>query len=152
MDRTTFQNKVLAAEPMLYRVSKTLLKRDEDCADAVQEAILRAWVALPRLREERYFTTWLTRILINECHAVNRRNARTADMETIPEPTAPERGDASLYEALAALPEKTRVAVELHYIEGYSVAQVAKILHIPAGTVKSRLSNGRKQLKDLLED
>lgn len=152
MDRTTFQNRVLAAEQMLYRVSKTLLKRDEDCADAVQEAILKAWCALPRLREERYFTTWLTRILINECYAIQRRNARFSDIEAIPETAAPEKEYSSLYEALAALPEKTRITVELHYIEGYSVEETAKILGVPAGTVKSRLSGGRKLLKNFLEE
>ncbi|MBR5428867.1 MAG: RNA polymerase sigma factor [Clostridia bacterium] len=152
MDKTTFQNRVLAAEQLLYRVSKTLLKRDEDCADAVQEAILKAWSALPTLREERYFTTWLTRILINECYAILRRNERITDIEAIPETAAPERSFSSLYEALTALPEKTRVAVELHYIEGYSVAEVAEILKIPEGTVKSRLSGGRKLLKRFLEE
>ncbi len=152
MDRTTFQNRVLAAEQTLYRVSKTLLKSDDDCADAVQEAILKAWVSLPKLREERYFTTWLTRILINECYAILRRNARFTDLEKIPEPPAPERSYESLYEALGALPEKTRVAVELHYVEGYSVAEIAGILEIPEGTVKSRLANGRKLLKDFLKE
>lgn len=152
MDKTEFQTAVLSAERILYRVAKTILRSDEDCADAVQEAILKAWIALPRLREERYFSTWLTRILINECLAVKRRNGRLADMETIPEPAAPEKDDSSLYEALAALPEKLRLTVELHYIEGYSVEETARILGVPAGTVKSRLSNGRKLLREFLED
>ena len=152
MDKTTFQNRVLSAEQMLYRVAKTILRSDEDCADAVQEAILKAWIALPRLREERYFTTWLTRILINECRTVARRNGRYADIETVPETAAPEKDFSSLYDALSALPEKLRLTVELHYIEGYSVEETARILAVPAGTVKSRLSTGRKLLRDYLEE
>ncbi len=152
MNKTEFQTGVLSAERMLYRVAKTMLRSDEDCADAVQEAILKAWIALPRLREERYFSTWLTRILINGCRAVIRRNGRMADMETLPETAAPEKDDTSLYEALSALPEKLRLTVELHYIEGYSVEETARILGVPAGTVKSRLSNGRKLLRKFMED
>ncbi|MBR1810810.1 MAG: RNA polymerase sigma factor [Clostridia bacterium] len=153
MDKQQFQQQVLSAEQMLYRVSKTLLFNDSDCADAVQEAILRAWAALPTLREERYFTTWLVRILINECHRINGKKSRIVSIEAQPDRSEPPGDDnAALYEALCRLPEKIRMTVELHYIEGYPVEDTAKILGVPVGTVKSRLSSGRKQLKSLLEE
>ena len=75
MDKQTFTDLVLDAEHTLYRVSKTILREDHDCEDAVQEAILKAYQKLDTLREERYFRTWLIRILINECYRI-RRTAR----------------------------------------------------------------------------
>ena len=62
-----FTAAVLAAEPTLYRGAKAMVGNEEDCADAAQQAILRAWERLDTLRQPQYFRTWLTRILINEC-------------------------------------------------------------------------------------
>lgn len=76
MDREQFTSAVLAAEPTLYRVAKTMLRSEHDCADAAQQAILRAWEQLDSLRSTRYFKTWLVRILINECSTILRRMTR----------------------------------------------------------------------------
>ena len=76
MDREQFTSAVLAAEPTLYRVAKTMLRSEHDCADAAQQAILRAWEQLDSLRSTRYFKTWLVRILINECSTILRRQQR----------------------------------------------------------------------------
>lgn len=78
MDKTEFTAAVLAAEPTLYRVAKSMLGRDADCADAAQQAILRAWEQLDTLRRPQYFKTWLTRILINECTSLLRERQRQA--------------------------------------------------------------------------
>lgn len=91
MDREQFTSAVLAAEPTLYRVAKTMLRSEHDCADAAQQAILRAWEQLDSLRSTRYFKTWLVRILINECSTILRRQQRLAPYdaaaaEAIPAP------------------------------------------------------------------
>lgn len=78
MDREQFTSAVLAAEPTLYRVAKTMLRSEHDCADAAQQAILQAWEQLDSLRSTRYFKTWLVRILINECSTILRRQQRLA--------------------------------------------------------------------------
>ena len=93
MDREQFTSAVLAAEPTLYRVAKTMLRSEHDCADAAQQAILRAWEQLDSLRSTRYFKTWLVRILINECSTILRRQQRLAPYdaaaaEAIPAPAA----------------------------------------------------------------
>ena len=149
MRQADFTQRVRACERRLYRVARTMLPRECDCEDAVQEALLRAWDRLDTLREEKYFETWLMRILINQCRTFYRRRppAPAQLTEDIP---GPEGGDAALLEALAALPQKSRVTLELHYIEGYSVAETARILRLPEGTVKWRLSKGRAQLKQIL--
>jgi len=124
-----------------------MLKNDFDCADAVQEAIFKAFVKLDSLREEKYFKTWLCRILIRECYKIAgalKRQQPALDDYTEPYYYNEEIG---LYDAIMQLNPKHRLAVTLHYIEGFSVAEIAKILKIPQGTVKSRLSKARAMLK-----
>ena len=149
MLQADFTTRVRACERRLYRVARTMLPRECDCEDAVQEALLRAWDRLDTLREEKYFETWLMRILINQCRTFYRRRppAPAELTENIPQP---EPEDAPLLDALMGLPRKLRVTLELHYVEGYSVAETARILNLPEGTVKWRLSRGRALLKDAL--
>lgn len=66
MEEAQFTQRVTAARDKLFRIAYTILHDEQDCADALQEALLRAWKNLPRLSEEQYFDTWLVRILINE--------------------------------------------------------------------------------------
>ncbi len=145
MTRTDFAARVLACERRLYRVARTLLRSDADCEDAVQEALLRAWARLDTLRVESYFETWLIRILINQCKGFYRAKREHVPLtEDIPAHAEP---DSGVLDALHALPPKPRVALELHCVEGYSVAECARILGVPEGTVKWRLSQGRRLLK-----
>lgn len=148
MQRTEFIARVEDCERRLYRIARTMLRSDADCEDAVQEALLRAWSRLSTLRQPQYFETWLIRILINECRRLYRRR-RPIESE-LSETLAAPAADARLADALMALPEGYRIAIELHYIEGYSVRELASILRLPEGTVKWRLSRGRTLLKQEL--
>lgn len=146
MKQTEFIRRVRACERRLYRVARTMLSREVDCEDAVQEALLKAWAKLDTLREDAYFETWLIRILINQCKTLYRRRppAEAELTENIP---YPETFESPLLDALKALPRKPGIALELHYIEGYSVKECATILGVPEGTVKWRLSQGRRSLE-----
>ena len=73
MDKEEFTRAVLEYESTLYRVAKSMLGSEADCADAAQNALLRAWEKQHTLRDMAYFKTWLTRILINECRAMLRQ-------------------------------------------------------------------------------
>ena len=146
MTRMDFIRRVRACERRLYRVARTMLPGEADCEDAVQEALLKAWAKLHTLREEAYFETWLIRILINQCKTFYRRRPH-AEAELTEDIPCPEAFDSPLFEALTQLPKKSRIALELHYIEGYSVKECAKLLSIPEGTVKWRLSQGRSMLR-----
>ena len=150
MLQADFNQRVRACERRLYRVARTMLPRECDCEDAVQEALLRAWDRLDTLKNEAYFETWLMRILINQCKTFYRRRppAPTELTEDIPRP---EPQDTPRLDALTALPQKPRVALELHDIEGYSVAETARILRLPEGTVKWRLKRGRELLKATIQ-
>ena len=146
MNKAEFVQRVRGCERRLYRVARTMLARDADCEDAVQEALLRAWAKLHTLREEAYFETWLIRILINECRNICRkRPVVEAELpENLPQAVS---DDSALLEALMALPEKHRIALELHYIEGYKTREISAMLRIPESTVKWRLMKGRSKLR-----
>lgn len=147
MDEQEFSRRVTRSRDKLFRISYTLLHNEQDCADALQEALLRAWQHVGRLREERYFDTWLVRILINECKRLRARRQPVISVPSVPF----EPDDRALHDALQALEEKYRLPVVLHYLEGYSLEEIAWLLRIPVGTVKSRMFTGRKRLRDILE-
>lgn len=153
MNKNTFIEKVLEAERTLYNVSKSILVNDQDCEDAVQSAILKAYDKLSTLKEEKYFKTWLVRILINECYKLQRKNIIKVSYEECFEfIKEEEKTDYSdLYIAIQKLPPRIRVTIVLYYVEGYSIEEIKKILKIPSGTVKSRLAKGRKLLKTKLD-
>ena len=150
MEEAQFTQRVTAARDKLFRIAYTILHDEQDCADALQEALLRAWKSLPRLREEQYFDTWLVRILINESKRIYS-SRRPGPLPTAAA-AAPRVDDPGLHDALAALDAKYRLPLTLHYMEGYSLEEIAFLLRIPMGTVKSRMHVGRTRLKSQLEE
>ena len=154
MEHKEFADRVHAVQEKLYRITYGQLREEQDRKDAVQEAILKAWQSRNRLRDTAYFETWLIRILINECHNIQRANRRSVPVEQLPDQPYVEKhmdgSDAALREAVLALPEKLRLPVMLHYIEGYRTEEIAAILHVPVGTVRSRLKRARSVLKEQL--
>ena len=150
MDRQFFIASAQAMERSMYCIARSYLRCEADCEDALQNALLRAWEKRNTLREERYFRTWLTRILINSGKETRRRQKRETPAADFPEAAAPQGSDPVLWEALRALDEKYRVTVILHYRDGYGIREIASILRIPESTVKTRLSRARQQLKSIL--
>lgn len=150
MENEAFTRAVVGMADTLYRVAATQLRQRADQEDAVQEALRRAWEKRHRLRDERYVQTWVIRILLNECHRMQRRMARTMPAEDIP--AVHREGKGELKAALLQLDERYRVPILLHYVEGYDIAETAAMLRIPQGTVKSRLARGRGALKQLLDE
>ena len=153
MNRQEFTRRVLALEGRLYRISCGMLRSPQDRQDAVQEAVLKAWQKLDGLRNEEFFETWLTRILINECYNLLAARKTQLPLEEAPElPAADEGGNRALRDALLGLDEKLRLPVMLHYMEGYRVREIAGILGLPEGTVKTRLARAKRELKKYLEE
>ena len=152
MDKAEFSRRVHAMGERLYRITCGQLREEQDRRDAVQEAILKAWQERNRLRNADYFETWLIRILINECHNIQRAHSRLIPTEHLPEQEHRDGGYAELREAILALPVKLRLPVMLHYVEGYTTDEIARILTVPAGTVRSRLKKARAELRAFLEN
>lgn len=146
MDKQTFSEAVQRMERSLYRVAMSYTGNVPDAADAVQEALLRAWRRRDTLRDERYFETWLMRVLINESKTLLRKRRRMLPMAQPPEPGA----DAALHEALFSLPPHYRLPLTLTCLEGYTMREAAHMLGVPEGTVKARVHRARRQLKELL--
>ena len=152
VDKQEFTRRVLAMEGRLYRVSRGILRDSQDQLDAVQDAVMSAWVNVGKLRKREYFETWLTRILINKCYDVIKARRRLVPLEEVPERAAPEGANAELYDAIEALSEEYRLPIVLHYMEGYKLREIADILELPMGTVKTRLLRGKKRLREQLEE
>ncbi|RQX00725.1 RNA polymerase sigma factor SigM [Micromonospora inaquosa] len=150
----------------LWAVALRTLGDREEAADALQDALLSAHRAAARFRGDSAVTTWLHRIVVNAClDRIRRRQAHP----TVPlpdgnraedgsgtgrlEPAAPATDHDTVLvvrEALAALPVEQRAALVLVDVQGYSVAEVARILGVAEGTVKSRCARGRARLAVLL--
>lgn len=150
MDKNEFAARVVAQTDRMYRIAYVLLRDPEDCRDAMQEAALRAWEKRRSLREERYFATWLTRILINECRSIQRKRRPRVALEELPEPSAPPH-DPALSIALAALPEKLRLPLTMYAVEGMTYEEVAQALRLPRSTIVGRIQRARNELKKSLE-
>ena len=152
MTQAEFVRRVVAMQDTLYRVSTTILPQLCDREDAVQSAIEKALRKQERLRDPDALGAWLTRILVNECYAILRRRKREAPLAVCMErETAPD-AHPDLYQLFTSLEEKYRLPMVLYYVEGYSVAEIAGILHLPQGTLKSRLHRGRQMLRNTLAD
>lgn len=154
MNEQFFMEEVKARERSLYRIAVSYMHSDADAADAVQDALLAAWEKRHSLREPAWFGTWLTRILINVCKSRLRGRPREAALaEAADEGAQDAPEDAlALREALNALDLKYRIPLVLHYLDGYPVKEVARIMRLPLGTVKSRLSRARGLMQTKLND
>jgi len=145
MDEQEFLRQIEALTPRLYRICRSVLRSEMDCQDAAQNAVLQAWRHLPSLKNEQLFPRWLIRIAINECRKIHRKRPQTLPLD---EATPAPEGNEKLFEILYGLDEKFRIPVMLYYGEGYRIADIAAILHLPEGTVKRRLHTARKMLKE----
>jgi RNA polymerase sigma-70 factor, ECF subfamily len=150
-DIDAFSRLIKECESTLYRVSYGILKSDHDCADAIQEAILKSFKSITSLKNKQYFKTWIIRILINECHNILRHKKRLISIENMKEPSYEEKFDhMEVSKAINQLNPDQKVIVILFYYEGFSIKEIVEVLNVHEGTVKSRLHRARIQLAQLL--
>lgn len=154
MDEREYQRRIAECMPGLYRTARSILGNEQDCADAVQEAVFQGWIKHRQLRDPERFRPWITRIVVNECRNLQRRamkqkravEARIEDLRT-PENKS---GRADLEAALSLLPEKYRLPIVLYYIEDYPTKVIAGMLDVPEGRLRERMRTARKMLGRLL--
>lgn len=137
----------------MYRIAIAMLQNEEDAADAIQETVLKCWQKIGQLRKDKYFETWLIRILINQCNDILRGRKKIIYVEDIPEIVHEDDYFTNEWkEILNGLNENYRVVIELYYVDGFSIKEIARMLHITDVNVRSRMLRGRKQLKQLLNE
>ena len=147
-----FAKRVESVRTKLYKTALTYLGSESLALDAVDEAIYKALCGKWRLRQPEFFDTWITRILINECHNELRRQKRYYPLNELPE-TAQEEFDAlPLKEALRRLPKDLKDVIILRFFGGFTVAETAQMLHIPAGTAATRQRKALQLLRLELEE
>lgn len=135
----------------LYRLARSILRNDEDAKDAVGEAVCKAFSALPGLRERNSCKPWLMRITANEAYDILARRRRMVSLEDCGrEPSVPPP-DSGLWPLVQALPDTLRAPVTLFYYDDLSTAEIAAVLGIREGAVRTRLTRGRQLLKEILE-
>jgi len=147
LERKFFIAEIETCSDMMYRVAWSILRNDADVQDALQDAALKAWEKRDKLRDEKFFRTWITRILINACYDTQRKRRRIVSMDEIPESTVSNAPDPDLALALQALPEKLRLPLVLCYSEGMSYEEAADVLRIPITTLRGRLRRGKEELR-----
>lgn len=152
-DEAAFVELMRRHERRIYNLAHRMLGRSDDALDATQDAFLHCFRHLPSFRGEAAFSTWLYRIAVNACYDLLRRRgpARSLDAQPAEPAPAPDHAEqvslaADLERALAALPADFRAVIVLHELQDLPVEQVAEVLGLPLGTVKSRLHRGRVAL------
>jgi RNA polymerase sigma-70 factor (ECF subfamily) len=162
--RREFEERLAECGPLAYRVARGVLRNDADAEDVAQEALLRAYRRFDGLRDVQRFRGWLLRIVfrlaLDRARSTKRREVRETDWANparrATPPTAEDLAASGEFQAhfdnaLDALPEKLRLVLLLAAMEGHTLEEVAAMLKLPIGTVKSRLFVGRKKLAEKLQ-
>lgn len=153
-DTQAFTKLIKECEATLYRVAKGILKSDHECADAIQESILKAFKRINTLKNPQFFKTWLVRILINECYYIVKQNNKVFFIENINELAYEEDNsfdDIDIDKAIQQLVPEQQVIIILFYYEEFSIKEIMEMLNLREGTVKSRLHRARLHLAKLLK-
>jgi len=156
-----FETRLMESSTLAFRVAFSVLRQREDAEDVAQEAFVKAYRSFRQLRDRDRFRAWLVRMtwrLALDRQRANRRRTARELTQSGPETPAPSAIDTlaarerldRLWKAIDALPDKLRVVIVLAGIEEHDLRQVALLLGLPEGTVKSRLFLARRRLKEQL--
>lgn len=134
---------------MLYRICLVMLKNTADAEDAVQDTFIRYMQKAPAFSSDEHEKAWLIKVAANICKDMLRQRNRTAELDeaALNTLTAADE-DSHILEALTQIPEKFRIVLTLHYIEGYKVNEIAEMIGKTSSAVKMRLAKGRKLLEE----
>jgi RNA polymerase sigma-70 factor (ECF subfamily) len=167
-DREAFTQLIMQYQVPLYNMTLRMVSRPDDAADITQEAFLRAWEKIRTLREAP-FKSWLFQIAANLCYDHFRRGKRygvmpeedqasnqTSNILGIATPDPQQRAEANertrlVRDSIQALDHDMRIAIILRDVNGMAYEEIAAVLRVPLGTVKSRIARARAQVQELLQ-
>ncbi len=143
----------------IYKTAKSILKDEDDVCDAIQDTALSIYKNIPNLKNEEYFKTWVIRITINKCydilkkHKLNNEKMLKAQEDVSELHTNFDNNvilQTDLQRTLELLEEDLKIVTVLYYYNDLSISEIADILNIPKGTVKSRVFRAREKLYEIL--
>ena len=138
---------------MLYRLCVLMMKNESDAEDVVQETIIKFYQKSPMFADSEHEKAWLIKVATNKCRDLLRFRVRHPQIDDdYLNKISYASSDSGIIEALAALPEKFRLVLTLHYIEDYRVEDIAKIINRTSSAVKMRLQKGRKLLEKIYRE
>lgn len=151
MGKEEFTDLLLTYQVSMYRFALGILRNEQDAEDALSAAIIKAYEHLASLRDKNKFKAWIMSIIANEAKNMISKNSRLQlvdDVTVFGE--AVEEDHNTIWDSVMELGEQHRQIIVLYYYDGFSTREIARILKIREGTVKSRLSRARQSLKEIL--
>ena len=153
-DKEAFSRVIQNVKVKLYKTAMAILKNDDDSCDAIQETLISAYKNINRLEHTEFFETWIIRILINKCYDVIKKNQKIVNInEKISEEVDSfyemYSTESELELILNKIEKDLKMVTVLYYYDELPVKEIAIILNIPEGTVKSRLSRARKSISEI---
>ena len=152
--KSAYGELIAASQIYLYKTAFLYVKNEADALDAVQECVTRGMIAIEKLKEPRYFKTWITRILLN-CIWQDKKKTPTVSLDEYMEKTTTDyliEEKVDLYDAIDSLNDQYKTAVILFYFQELKIKEIAQIMDIPEGSVKADLYRAKKQLRKWLTE
>lgn len=152
-----FERLINTVRVKLYKTGMAILKNDDDVCDAIQETLISAYKNFDSLREEKYFSTWITRILINKCYDIIKQNKKVTYINEKLEISENEtyydiyKEDSTVERVLSEINSDLKLVTVLYYYDEFSIKEISEMLNIPEGTVKSRLARARDKMYEILK-
>lgn len=153
MKKEYFSLQIRRYKEEMFLLANSIVNNYHDAEDVVAETILIAYEKIHTLRDETKFKSWLMQILVNNAKKeIKKQNKYFFTNEIEKYFPQEDTFTKKVWEYIFSLEDDLRVAVVLHYYQGFQVKEIAKMLHIPPGTVKSRLFRARNELKKIIEE
>lgn len=159
-DKNAFSNLILYFQQDLYKIAISRLPQESDAYDAIQETIIAAYSSISKLSNTTSFKSWLIKILINKCNDIYRKQNKVINISFeendcenyISTDYIENNSNLEFYNLLNLLNENERTILVLHYLEGYSLCEIAQILDTNSNTIRSRLLRAKKKIEDNLKE
>lgn len=152
MSGDEFAQRIEEIRRKLYKTALLYIGNETAAVDLLDETVYKALKNYKMLRQPQFFDTWVTRILINECHKEHKRQKRHASLDELPEAYTEQFDALPLKEAIRRLPPELREVVILRYFSDYTLEETAAALCIPRGTVATRQRRALALLRLELEE
>lgn len=154
MEEQAFRQAVEDHRDVVFRIALTYLRDCADADDVAQDVFLKLLKSDGHFESWEHLRRWLIRVTINECKSLfGKPWRRVEDIENLADSLSAAQDETkAVLSDVMRLPERFRVPIVLYYYLGFSTAEIAELLHVPAATVRTRLARGRSKLKLILEE